>query len=158
MTMTSSLPGIGQVAPDFTIPTDSGESLTLSSLRGHWVVLYFYPRNNTPLCTTQSCAFRAAFPAFRSRNAVILGVSSDSVKSHARFKARFNLPFTLLSDAEAHVSKRYGVWKERSLFGHRYMGIERTTFVIGPDGRIAHVFEKVKVRGHADAVLQVLGL
>ena len=141
MTMTSSLPGIGQVAPDFTIPTDSGESLTLSSL-----------------CTTQSCAFRAAFPAFSSRNAVILGVSTDSVKSHARFKARFKLPFTLLSDADAHVSKRYGVWKVRSLFGHRYMGIERTTFVIGPDGRIAHVFEKVKVRGHADAVLQVLGL
>ena len=147
---------VGQTAPDFTLHTDSGERLELASLRGHWVVLYFYPRDNTPLCTTQSCNLRDEFPRFEALDAVILGVSADSVASHAKFRRKHRLPFTLLSDPDAAVSTRYGVWKEKSLFGHRFMGIVRTTFVIDPSGQIAAIFPKVKVRKHAEAVLHVI--
>jgi peroxiredoxin Q/BCP len=146
----------GDVAPSFVLPSDSGEMVDLASLRGRWVVLYFYPRDDTMLCTAQSCAFRDAFPRFTELDAVILGISADSVASHAKFRRKFNLPFALLADEGAAVSTLYGVWKLKSLFGHKFMGIERTTFVIAPDGRIARIFPRVKVRRHAEAVLEAL--
>lgn len=146
----------GTLAPDFALPDHAGSTQRLSELRGKWVVLYFYPRDNTPLCTTQACGLRDMFPQFDTRNVVIFGISADSVQSHATFRRKYNLPFALLADVGAAVSTRYGVWKEKSLFGHRYMGIERTTFIIDPTGRVARIFPKVRVRGHADIVLKTL--
>jgi peroxiredoxin Q/BCP len=146
----------GQLAPDFTLPTDSGESLTLSSLRGQWVVLYAYPRDDTSGCTTEACEFRDLFPRFTKSKAVILGISPDSVKSHQKFKAKYELPFTLVSDEEKVALQAYDIWKEKSMYGRKYMGVERTTFVIDPTGRVAKVFEKVKPAGHAAEVEQVL--
>lgn len=147
----------GQSAPDFTLPTDAGESLTLSSLRGQWVVLYAYPKDDTSGCTVEACEFRDLFPRFDSKMAVILGISPDSVKSHQKFKAKFELPFTLLADTEKVALQAYDIWKEKSMYGKKYMGVERTTFVIDPQGQIAHVFEKVKPAGHAEAVMAVIG-
>lgn len=143
-------------APDFTLLSDTGESVTLSSFRGRPVVLYFYPKDDTPGCTTEACEFRDAFPTFGAVNAVVLGVSPDTVKSHAKFRARFELPFPLLADTEKAVSQAYGVWKEKSMYGRKYMGVERTTFVIDAAGDIVTVFEKVKPAGHAAAVLQAV--
>ena len=143
-------------APDFELLTDEGTSLRLSSLRGRPVVLYFYPADDTPGCTTQACALRDDFPEFESRGAVILGVSPDSVESHRRFKAKYNLPFTLLADTDHQVAEQYGVWKEKSMFGRSYMGVERTTFVIDPEGRVAFVFERVKPATHATDVAEAL--
>jgi len=147
----------GQLAPDFTLPTDTGELLTLSSLRGQWVVLYGYPKDDTSGCTTQACEFRDAFPRFSTKQAVILGISPDPVKSHQKFKAKYELPFTLLADTEKVALQAYDIWKEKSMYGKKYMGVERTTFVIDPEGRIATVFEKVKPAGHAAEVEAVLG-
>lgn len=147
----------GQLAPDFTLPTDTGELLTLSSLRGQWVVLYGYPKDDTSGCTTQACEFRDAFPRFSTKKAVILGISPDPVKSHQKFKAKYELPFTLLADTEKVALQAYDIWKEKSMYGKKYMGVERTTFVIDPEGRIATVFEKVKPAGHAAEVEAVLG-
>ncbi len=147
----------GQLAPDFTLPTDTGESLTLSSLRGQWVVLYAYPKDDTSGCTTQACEFRDAFPRFSTKKAVILGISPDPVKSHQKFRAKYELPFTLLADTEKVVLQAYDIWKEKSMYGKKYMGVERTTFVIDPAGRIATVFEKVKPAGHAAEVEAVIG-
>lgn len=147
----------GKKAPDFTLPTDTGEELTLSSLKGQWVVLYAYPKDDTSGCTTQACEFRDLFPKFKKGKAVILGISPDPVKSHAKFKAKYDLPFTLLADTEKSVLQAYDVWKEKSMYGRKYMGVERTTFVIDPKGKIAHVFEKVKPAGHADEVMAVIG-
>jgi len=147
----------GQLAPDFTLPTDTGELLTLSSLRGQWVVLYAYPKDDTSGCTTQACEFRDAFPRFSTKQAVILGISPDPVKSHQKFKAKYELPFTLLADTEKVALQAYDIWKEKSMYGKKYMGVERTTFVIDPEGRIATVFEKVKPAGHAAEVEAVLG-
>lgn len=147
----------GKKAPDFTLPTDTGEELTLSSLKGQWVVLYAYPKDDTSGCTTQACEFRDLFPKFKKGKAVILGISPDPVKSHAKFKAKYDLPFTLLADTEKTVLQAYDVWKEKSMYGRKYMGVERTTFVIDPKGKIAHVFEKVKPAGHADEVMAVIG-
>ncbi|MEN9509311.1 MAG: hypothetical protein RLZZ621_1874 [Gemmatimonadota bacterium] len=147
----------GQSAPDFTLPTDAGESLTLSSLRGQWVVLYAYPKDDTSGCTVEACEFRDLFPRFDSKKAVILGISPDSVKSHQKFKTKFELPFTLLADTEKVALQAYDIWKEKSMYGKKYMGVERTTFVIDPTGQIAHVFEKVKPAGHAEAVMAVIG-
>jgi len=147
----------GQPAPDFTLPTDAGESLTLSSLRGQWVVLYAYPKDDTSGCTVEACEFRDLFPRFDSKKAVILGISPDSVKSHQKFKTKFELPFTLLADTEKVALQAYDIWKEKSMYGKKYMGVERTTFVIDPTGQIAHVFEKVKPAGHAEAVMAVIG-
>lgn len=147
----------GQPAPDFTLPTDAGTSLTLSSLRGQWVVLYAYPKDDTSGCTTQACEFRDLFPRFGGAKAVILGISPDSVKSHQKFKTKYELPFTLLADEEKVVLRAYDVWKEKSMYGKKYMGVERTTFVIDPEGRIHTVFEKVKPAGHAEAVAAVIG-
>jgi thioredoxin-dependent peroxiredoxin len=147
----------GQPAPDFTLPTDTGEELTLSSLRGQWVVLFAYPKDDTSGCTVEACEFRDALPRFDGRKAVILGISPDSVKSHQKFKAKFELPYTLLADTEKVTLQAYDVWKEKSMYGKKYMGVERTTFLIDPDGRIANVFEKVKPAGHAAEVEAAIG-
>lgn len=147
----------GQPAPDFTLPTETGDMLTLSSLRGQWVVLYAYPKDDTSGCTTESCEFRDAFPRFGTKNAVILGISPDGVKSHLKFKTKYDLPFTLVADEEKVALQAYDVWKEKSMYGKKYMGVERTTFVIDPAGTIAKVFEKVKPAGHAAEVEAVIG-
>lgn len=147
----------GQLAPDFTLPTDTGDSLTLSSLRGQWVVLYAYPKDDTSGCTTEACEFRDLFPKFKKGKAVILGISPDSVKSHQKFKTKYELPFTLVADEEKIALQAYDIWKEKSMYGRKYMGVERTTFVIDPEGRIAKVFEKVKPAGHAEEVMAAIG-
>ena len=143
---------MGRDAPDFTLPDDRGAERSLASLRGRWVVLYFYPTDDTPTCTDEACAFRDAFPRFEGLGAEVLGVSPDSVESHRKFRAKHALPFALLADEGHRVASRYGVWKEKTLFGRRYMGVERTTVVIDPEGRVARVFPKVRVKGHAEAV------
>lgn len=147
----------GQLAPDFTLPTDSGEMLTLSSLRGQWVVLYAYPKDDTSGCTTEACEFRDLFPKFKKGKAVVLGISPDSVKSHQKFKAKYELPFTLVADEEKVALQAYDIWKEKSMYGRKYMGVERTTFVIDPQGQISKVFEKVKPAGHAEEVMAAIG-
>jgi peroxiredoxin Q/BCP len=147
----------GQLAPDFTLPTDTGDTLTLSSLRGQWVVLYAYPKDDTSGCTTEACEFRDLFPKFKKGKAVILGISPDSVKSHQKFKTKYELPFTLVADEEKVALQAYDIWKEKSMYGRKYMGVERTTFVIDPEGRIAKVFEKVKPAGHAEEVMAAIG-
>lgn len=144
------------LAPDFTLATDSGAELTLSSLRGRNVVLYFYPKDDTSGCTTQACEFRDSFPRFGDMDAVILGVSPDGVKSHQKFKAKYELPFTLLADTEHAVAEQYGVWAEKSMYGRKYWGVERTTFVIDREGRVARVFAKVKPAGHAAEVAEAI--
>jgi thioredoxin-dependent peroxiredoxin len=143
---------VGEEAPDFTLQTHAGEPLSLASLRGRPVVLYFYPEDDTETCTAQACALRDAFPRFEAAGAVVLGVSPDSVASHARFRQTYGLPFTLLADPGHAVADRYGVWQEKSMFGRKYMGIARTTFVIDRAGVVARVFERVRVKGHAEAV------
>ena len=142
----------GKPAPDFTLLTAEGKSLKLSDLHGRNVVLYFYPRADTPGCTIESCEFRDAFPKFEGQDAVILGISPDTVGDQAKFKQKFDLPFTLLADANHAVAELYGVWKEKKNYGKTYMGVERTTFLIGRDGTVARVFEKVKPQGHAAEV------
>lgn len=146
----------GSKAPDFTLLTDAGEKLKLSSLAGRKVVLYFYPKADTPGCTKEACGFRDEFPALGGLDAVVLGVSPDPVNSVAKFKAKYNLPFPLLADEEHKVAEKYGVWVEKSMYGKTYMGIERTTFIIGKDGKIAKIFRKVKVDGHTAEVLAAL--
>ncbi len=150
------MPTTGKSAPAFTLDTDTGERLALRDLKGRPVVLYFYPKDDTSGCTTEACEFRDAFPRFRKSKAVILGISPDSVKSHQKFKAKYELPFTLLADPDHAVCEKYGVWKEKSMYGRTYMGVERTTFVIDGAGKIARVFEKVKPAGHAAQVEQAL--
>lgn len=146
----------GTSAPDFTLPTDSGTELTLSSLRGKWVVLFAYPKDDTSGCTVEACEFRDAFPRFDASKAVILGISPDPVKSHVKFKAKYELPYTLLADTEKTALQAYDVWKEKSMYGKKYMGVERTTFLIDPQGQIAKVFEKVKPAGHAEEVMAAI--
>lgn len=146
------LPAVGDLAPDFTLDTDAGIALTLSSLRGRPVVLFFYPKDDTSGCTTESCEFRDRLPRFQSVDAQVLGVSPDPVKSHVKFRDKYHLPYPLLADVDKVASTAYGVWQQKSMYGRKYMGVARTTFVIGRDGRIAHVFEKVKPAGHADEV------
>ncbi|WP_396221367.1 thioredoxin-dependent thiol peroxidase [Gemmatimonas sp.] len=147
----------GIPAPDFTLPTETGDTLTLSSLRGQWVVLFAYPKDDTSGCTVEACEFRDALPRFDAAKAVILGISPDSVKSHAKFKAKYELPYTLLADEEQTVLQAYDVWKEKSMYGKKYMGVERTTFLIDPQGQIAKVFSKVKPAGHAAEVMAEIG-
>ena len=154
--MTQRLPRIGHPAPAFTLPGSDGTPIRLSEFRGQRVVLYFYPKDDTPGCTTEACGFRDARSAFAREGAIVLGVSRDRVASHARFITKYGLTFPLLSDPEALVAKAYGVYKQKSLYGRTYWGIERTTFIIDEAGRIAAVFPKVRVEGHIDAVLQAL--
>lgn len=146
----------GQPAPDFTLPSDTGAPVRLSELRGRPVVLYFYPRDDTPGCTTQACGIRDAYDQFARAGAVVLGVSPDSVERHARFKAKHALPFTLLADPEHEVAELYGVWGEKTSRGRTSVGIRRSTFVIGPDGTVEKVLHDVKPTTHADDVLAAL--
>jgi len=145
---------VGDPAPDFSLPSDSGGTVSLQSLRGAKVILYFYPKDNTSGCTKEACAFRDAQPDFSAANAVVLGVSKDSVASHDKFKAKHDLPFTLLSDEDGKVCEAYGVWVEKSMYGRKYMGIERATFLIDENGILQEIWRKVKVAGHAEAVLK----
>lgn len=147
---------VGDEAPEIILPDQNGETVTLSALRGKTVVLFFYPKADTPGCTTEACAFRDARADFEGADAVLLGISPDDSKAQLKFAEKFNLPFHLLADADHAVAENYGVWVEKTNYGKKYMGIERTTFVISPDGKLGHIFRKVKVDGHADAVLKVL--
>lgn len=147
---------VGDPAPDFELPADDGSTVRLSALRGRTVVLFFYPRVNTPTCTVEACGFRDREESFADADAVVLGISPDSPKAVARFHARYALSYRLLADAEHEVAERYGVWQEKQLFGRRYMGVERTTFVIAPDGRVARVYRKVNATRHAAEVLSDL--
>jgi peroxiredoxin Q/BCP len=146
----------GQKAPDFTLETGDGERLALSSLRGKKVVLYFYPRDNTPGCTREACAFRDGMARLRRRGALVLGVSTDSVASHKKFAGKFDLNFPLLADTDKEVARKYGAWQEKILYGKKSMGIVRSTFVIDEDGKILKVFPKVKVDGHFEEVVEAL--
>ncbi len=143
----------GDPAPDFDLPSDSGERVRLRDLRGKRVVLYFYPKDDTPGCTTEACSFRDAWSELQRRGIVVLGVSKDSPKSHVRFKEKYALPFTLLSDEDHAVADAYGVWGPKTFMGRQYEGMDRATFLIGPDGRIEAVWPKVKPEGHAEEVL-----
>ncbi len=143
----------GDPAPDFTMDADKGGSVTLKDLSGKTVVLYFYPKDDTPGCTKESCAFRDHYPTFQNQDVQIFGVSCDDIPSHEKFTEKFDLPFPLLSDPDTSVSTAYGVYKEKTNYGRKYMGIERTTFVIDGDGRIARIFRNVKVDGHVEKVL-----
>jgi peroxiredoxin Q/BCP len=147
----------GSKAPALALLTDTGEKLKLSSLAGKKVVLFFYPKADTPGCTREACGFRDEFARIQSAGAVIVGVSPDPVARVARFKAKYNLPFTLLADETHEAAEKYGVWVEKSQYGRTYMGVARTTFILGPDGRIQRIFRKVKVDGHADEVIAALG-
>ena len=146
----------GRPAPDFTLTSDSGETVTLSQLRGSPVVLYFYPKDDTPGCTAQACGIRDAWGGFEQRGAVVLGVSPDSETSHVKFKQKYGLPFTLLADPDHKVADEYGVWAEKSYAGKTYWGVERSTFVIDADGNVASVMRKVKPDTHAEQVLEAL--
>jgi peroxiredoxin Q/BCP len=146
----------GNPAPDFELATDTGERAKLSDFRGKPVVLYFYPKDDTPGCTKQACGIRDVYADFRERGAVVLGVSPDDEASHVRFKEKYSLPFTLLADPDHEVAKEYGVWKERNLYGKKSMGIERSTFVIDADGNVSKVMRRVKPDTHAADVLAAL--
>jgi len=145
----------GDPAPPFELEDHSGNRVRLDNLRGHWVILYWYPKDDTPGCTTEACEFRDNWEAV-SAVAEVYGVSPDTVKSHGKFREKFRLPFPLLSDEGHAVAQRYGVWAMKKFMGRSYMGVERTTFIIGPDGRVARVFQNVKPSGHAKEVLKAL--
>jgi peroxiredoxin Q/BCP len=146
----------GKPAPDFELTSDSGETVRLSDFRGKPVVVYFYPRDDTPGCTAQACGIRDNYEAFGERGAVVLGISPDDEGSHVKFKQKYGLPFTLLADPDHEVAERYGVWGERKLYGKTYMGIQRSTFVVDRDGNVARVMRRVKPDTHVEQVLQAL--
>jgi peroxiredoxin Q/BCP len=148
---------IGDVAPTFTLPADNGESVSLADLRGKRVVLYFYPKDDTSGCTTQACGFRDAYPQIEEKNAVVLGVSPDGIKSHQKFRTKYDLPFILLADEEHSVAEAYGVWQEKSMYGKSYMGIVRSHFVIDEQGKIADMQIKVKPEESVTQALAALG-
>jgi peroxiredoxin Q/BCP len=143
----------GDKAPDIRLTNDAGEPFKLSDLKGKRVVLYFYPRADTPGCTMESCEFRDDVKAFAKKGAVVVGISPDKPAAQAKFKQKYELPFMLLADEEKAAANAYGVWKEKNMYGKKVMGIERSTFVIGPDGKIEKIYGKVKAKGHAAAVL-----
>jgi len=147
---------VGAPAPDFELTSDSGERVRLSSLRGAPVVLYFYPRDGTPGCTRQACGIRDVYGELQARGAIVLGISPDGQASHARFREKHRLPFTLLSDPDHEAAQAYGVWVEKTMYGKKRMGIERSTFVVGADGNVARVMRRVKPDTHADALLATL--
>ncbi len=154
----SLLPVIGKPAPDFSLPSTTGEPISLKQFKGKkTVVLYFYPKDETPGCTKEACAFRDAFEVLEKANVVVLGVSNDPMEAHLAFREHHRLPFPLLSDEDAAISKLYGVYKQKNLYGKKYMGIERTTFIIDRTGRIAQIWPKVKVDGHIQDVLEFVG-
>jgi thioredoxin-dependent peroxiredoxin len=155
---TSMLPVIGKPAPDFTLPSSTGEPISLRQFKGKkTVILYFYPKDETPGCTKEACEFRDHTEEFDRHNVVVLGVSTDNMESHHAFRDKHKLPFPLLADEDAAVSKLYGVYKLKNLYGKKYLGIERTTFVIDRTGRIAQIYPKVKVDGHIPALLEFVG-
>ncbi|MEL6840129.1 MAG: thioredoxin-dependent thiol peroxidase [Pseudomonadota bacterium] len=149
-------PATGDVAPDFNLPRDGGEMIKLSDFAGKKVVLYFYPKDDTPGCTKEAIGFTDAVDAFADLDTVVLGVSKDSVKKHDKFVAKHDLKIALLSDEDGDVCERYGTWVEKKMYGKTYMGVERATYLIGADGKIAEVWRKVKVPGHVDAVLEAV--
>ena len=146
----------GEPAPDFSAETDRGETVSLKDFAGKHVVLYFYPKDDTPGCTTEACNFRDNLARLEAEGAVVLGISLDSVPSHQKFRDKFELPFTLLSDPEHEVADAYGVYGQKTFMGREYMGVDRATFLIGPDGKLEKVWPKVKPDGHADEVLAAL--
>ncbi len=146
----------GKPAPGFELQTDEGETVSLSSFRGKPVVLYFYPKDDTPGCAAQACGIRDAYAEFGKRGAVVLGVSPDDERSHSKFKTKYELPFTLLADPDHQTAEDYGVWVEKNFAGKKYMGVERSTFVIDSEGKVAKVMRKVNPQSHADDVLAVL--
>jgi len=146
----------GVKAPDFSLQTGDGKEMSLKDLKGMKVVLYFYPKDNTSGCTKEACAFNDHLKVLEKKGAIVIGVSADSVASHKKFADKYSLIFPLLSDEKKEMIKKYGVWKEKSMYGKKYMGIERTTFVIDEKGVISHIFPKVKVEGHVEEVLEAL--
>lgn len=147
---------VGDKAPFFTGIDDQGKKVELKNFRGKKVILYFYPKDNTPGCTQESCDFRDVISRIKKKDTVVLGLSPDSVASHQKFKVKFSLPFPLISDEDHKIAMAYGTWQEKSMYGKKYMGIVRSTFVIDGNGLIVQVYEKVKVKGHVDAVLNAL--
>jgi len=147
---------VGEKAPEFTLPADDGRPVSLNGFRGKKVVLYFYPKDDTPGCTKEACSFRDNLARVTTKGAVVLGVSRDDAKSHVKFKDKYDLNFPLLSDVDGKVTTAYGVWKKKNLYGREYFGIERTTFLIDEGGKIARIWPKVKVEGHTDEVLAAL--
>jgi thioredoxin-dependent peroxiredoxin len=146
----------GEPAPDFTLPDQDGKPVSLSALRGHPVVLYFYPKDDTPGCTKEACAFRDARKDYEEAGAKVVGVSPDDVSSHRKFADKYELPFTLVADADRKVCESYGVWKEKNLYGKKSMGVERTTFLIDKEGKVREIYPRVKVDGHSEKVLEAI--
>jgi thioredoxin-dependent peroxiredoxin len=146
----------GDLAPTFTLPADDGGDVSLEELRGKSVILYFYPKDDTSGCTTEACEFRDTLPRIEADGAVVLGVSPDPVASHKKFKDKYDLNFPLLADEDHSVAEAYGVWKEKSMYGRKYWGVERSTFLIGPDGKVKKAWRRVKPKGHAEAVAAAL--
>ncbi len=147
---------IGDKAPDFTLPTDNNGELSLSSYKGKKVILYFYPKDNTPGCTTESCDFNEKLPDLNELGAEVIGISKCSVKKHDNFKAKYNFNFPLASDENSDVCEQYGTWKEKNMYGRKYMGIERSTFLINEEGKVQHIWRKVKVKGHVKEVEEAI--
>jgi peroxiredoxin Q/BCP len=147
---------VGKKAPPFSLKDQIGEKRSLKDFAGKKVILYFYPKDNTSGCTKEACSFNENLPSFNNIDAVIIGVSPDSVQSHKKFVDKFNLNFILLSDDEKKVVEAYGVWKEKSMYGRKYMGVERTTYIIDESGKISHIFNKVKVEWHTEEILKAL--
>jgi peroxiredoxin Q/BCP len=148
------LVAVGDPAPDFTLTSDSGESVRLSDLQGKSIILYFYPKDDTPGCTTEACEFRDAYDRFRERGVEVLGVSPDGADSHRKFRDKYELPFPLLADPEHEAAEAFGVWVEKKNYGKTYMGIDRSTFVIGPDGTVVEALRGITPAGHAAAMLE----
>ena len=147
---------ISDKAPDFTSTDENGKKISLKDFKGTKVVLYFYPKDDTTACTAEACDFRDNFARIKKAGAVVLGVSPDTEKAHTKFKEKYELPFTLVADTEKTICEAYGVWQEKSMYGRKYMGVVRTTFIIDEKGKITHIFPKVKVKGHVDAILEAL--
>jgi peroxiredoxin Q/BCP len=144
---------IGDMAPDFDVSHDGGDTISIRAFSGKTIVLYFYPKDDTPACTKEAISFTEHLPEFESMGAAVIGISPDSVSKHDKFAKKHNLSIILGADEDTEVAKLYGVWKEKSMYGRSYMGVERTTFLIGPDGKIAKIWDKVKVAGHVEEVL-----
>lgn len=147
---------IGELAPDFTLPASTGKNISLSDFRGRKIVLYFYPKDNTPTCTTESCDFRDYNGKFARAKAKVIGISPDEVKSHLNFIDKYELPFPLLADTEHKVCEQYGVWQEKSMYGRKYMGVVRSTFLIDEEGKLVREWRSVKVKGHVEEVLEAV--
>lgn len=152
----SAMPAVGETAPTFKLPSSTGETVDLSKLKGRRVVLYFYPRADTPGCTKQACGFRDAIASYKQLGVPVFGISPDPVEDVKKFAEKFQLNFPLLADADHSVAEKYGVWGEKSMYGKKYLGVSRTTFIIDADGKVAHVLEKVKPEGHDQEVLKLL--